>query len=169
MCELARHGTAGAGHGMCELARHGTAGAAHGMCELAPHGTAGAGHGMCELALHGTAGARHGMCELAFKAAFDIPLGKQTSAHFLPYTQLAAPRSVVAMFTAGQTDTAQYCPQYTVQPFTITPILTVLGLLSAVQERISIAPATSCEVGKCNFIYFHKERTKVRPSVRRIS
>ena len=63
---------------------------------------------MCKLVRNGTAGARHGMCELAFKYAFDIPLGKQTSAQFLPYTQLAAARLVVAMFTAGQTDTAQH-------------------------------------------------------------
>lgn len=96
---------------MCELVRHGTAGAQLGMCKLARHGTAGVRHGMCELARHGTTGARHGMCELAFKVAFDIPLGKQTSAHFLPYTQLAAAHFVVATFTAGQTDTAQYCPQ----------------------------------------------------------
>jgi len=51
------------------------------------------------------------MCELAFKVTFDIPLGKQTSAHSLLYTQLAAARFVVALFTAGQRDTAQYCPQ----------------------------------------------------------
>jgi hypothetical protein len=61
---------------------------------------------MYELVRNGTAGARHVMCELAFKVAFDIPLGKQTSAHFFPYTQLAAARFVVAMFTAGQTDIA---------------------------------------------------------------
>lgn len=86
---------------------------------------------MCELARHGTAGARHGMCELVFKVAFDIPLGKQTSAHFLPYTLLATARFVVTMFAGGQTDTAQYCPQiYTVQPFTITPILTSWGCLA---------------------------------------
>jgi hypothetical protein len=66
---------------------------------------------MCELARHDTAGARHGMCELAFKVAFHIPLGKQTCARFLPCTQMAAVRFVVAMFTAGQTDTAQHCPQ----------------------------------------------------------
>jgi hypothetical protein len=71
----------------------------------------GARRGMCELARHGTAGARHGLCELVFKVGFDIPLGKQTCACFLPYTQLAAARFVVAMFTAGQTDTAQYCPR----------------------------------------------------------
>ena len=106
-----RHGMSGVRRGMCELARHGTAGARHGICKLVRHGTAGARHGMCELARHDTAGSRQGMCELAFKVAFDIPLGKQTSAYFLPYTQLAAARFVVATFTAGQTDTAQYCPR----------------------------------------------------------
>lgn len=150
------------------------------------HGTSCARHGMCEIVRNGTARARHGMCELASKVAFDIPFGKQTSAHFLPYTQLAAARFVVAMFTAGQTDTAWYCPQIIYRAtlhyyFYIDrlgaaercPGIDINRMCNVLRGGFVLLNSVLCHKGfgvlylqharytrKCNFIYFHKQINK---------